>query len=406
MAQRQDSMQDWGQQRLHQESIPLDRLDSVTSTGEETGDRRKARNIFNNLDRDGDGYLNIDELKHLIRSHQCREMPRGVARRVMEIGDTNGDGRLDFEEFYQLSRTHKWMLKPLVVRYCQMVVPSPHRTPEDAIGGPGCLQITSILGLLIYLLADGQYERSMTFCPPPLTMVIFSLVEIIMFLIDVVHLRDYTNDVNQIGQSTKGPAATLFIYNPMRRFEAWRFATYMFVHIGIMHLMMNLLVQIFLGIALELVHCWWRIALVYLAGVVAGSMSVSLATPTVYLAGASGGVYALITAHIATIIMNWNEMEYAIIQLLVFLIYIITDIGAALYRQFSDIHDRVSYTSHIGGAVAGLLVGIGVLRNLKVRPWEKKLWWAAVVTYILLMGSGICVHIFVPDHFMDQNAFV
>lgn len=173
-----------------------------------------------------------------------------------------------------------------------------------------------------------------------------------------------------------------------------------------MHLIMNLLVQIFLGIALELVHCWWRIALVYLAGVVAGSMSVSLATPTVYLAGASGGVYALITAHIATIIMNWNEMEYAIIQLLVFLIYIITDIGAALYRQFSDIHDRVSYTSHIGGAVAGLLVGIGVLRNLKVRPWEKKLWWAAVVTYILLMGSGICVHIFVPDHFMQQNAFM
>ncbi|GAB0099389.1 protein rhomboid-like [Sergentomyia squamirostris] len=383
MAQRQQS---WDpQQRMRHEEIPLDRLDSVNS-GEESSDRRKARAIFNNLDRDGDGYLNIDELKHLIRSHQCREMPQGVARRVMEIGDTNGDGRLDFEEFFELSRTHRWMLKPLVVRYCQMVVPSPHRTPEDTI--------------------DGQYERSMTFCPPPLTMVIFSVVEIIMFLIDVVHLRDYTNDVNQIGQSTKGPAATLFIYNPTRRQEAWRFATYMFVHIGIMHLMMNLLVQIFLGIALELVHCWWRIALVYLAGVVAGSMSVSLASPTVYLAGASGGVYALITAHIATIIMNWNEMEYAIIQLLVFLIYIITDVGAALYRQFNDIHDRVSYTSHIGGAVAGLLVGIGVLRNLKVRPWEKKLWWAAVVTYILLMGSGICVHIFVPNHFIQPDAFM
>lgn len=77
----------------------------------------------------------------------------------------------------------------------------------------------------------------------------------------------------------------------------------MFVHVGIMHLMMNLIIQIFLGIALELVHHWWRVALVYLAGVLAGSMGTSLTSPRIFLAGASGGVYALITAHIATIIM-------------------------------------------------------------------------------------------------------
>lgn len=70
-----------------------------------------------------------------------------------------------------------------------------------------------------------------------------------------------------------------------------------------MHIVMNLLVQIFLGVALELVHCWWRVALVYLAGVLAGSMGTSIFSPRVFLAGASGGVYALITAHIATIIM-------------------------------------------------------------------------------------------------------
>lgn len=77
----------------------------------------------------------------------------------------------------------------------------------------------------------------------------------------------------------------------------------MFVHVGIMHIMMNLIIQIFLGVALELVHCWWRVALVYTAGVVAGSMGTSITNPRIFLAGASGGVYALITAHIATIIM-------------------------------------------------------------------------------------------------------
>lgn len=111
------------------------------------------------------------------------------------------------------------------------------------------------------------------------------------------------HNYKKLGENTNGPAATLFIYNPFRRYEAWRFVTYMFVHVGVMHIMMNLIIQIFLGVALELVHHWWRVALVYVAGVAAGSMGTSITNPRIFLAGASGGVYALITAHIATIIM-------------------------------------------------------------------------------------------------------
>lgn len=43
--------------------------------------------------------------------------------------------------------------------------------------------------------------------------------------------------------------------------------------------------------------------MIYFAGVLAGSLGTSIVDPTVKLAGASGGVYALITAHVATIIM-------------------------------------------------------------------------------------------------------
>ena len=58
-----------------------------------------------------------------------------------------------------------------------------------------------------------------------------------------------------------------------------------------------------LGIPLEMVHGWWRVLIVYLAGVVAGSLGTSISDPTVFLGGASGGVYALIAAHLATICM-------------------------------------------------------------------------------------------------------
>lgn len=67
--------------------------------------------------------------------------------------------------------------------------------------------------------------------------------------------------------------------------------------------MVNLLVQILLGVPLEMVHKGWRVLAIYFAGVLAGSLGTSVTDPSVFLAGASGGVYALVTAHIATIII-------------------------------------------------------------------------------------------------------
>lgn len=128
--------------------------------------------------------------------------------------------------------------------------------------------------------------------------------------------KDPYND-KRIGENINGPAATLFIYNSSERYQVWRFITYMFVHVGVMHILMNLIIQIFLGVALELVHQWWRVALVYLAGVLAGSMGTSIVNPEVSLAGASGGVYALIAAHLATIIMVSSSI---IIENFIFLI--------------------------------------------------------------------------------------
>ena len=80
--------------------------------------------------------------------------------------------------------------------------------------------------------------------------------------------------------------------------------------------------KVFLGVPLEMVHRWWRIGLIYLAGVLAGSLAVAIADSGVYLAGASGGVYALITAHLANVIFNWSEMMFPALRLITFLAFV------------------------------------------------------------------------------------
>ena len=51
---------------------------------------------------------------------------------------------------------------------------------------------------------------------------------------------------------------------------------------------------------------WWRVMLVYMFGILAGSLWTNLLIPGVFLSGASSGVYALVTAHLATVIMNYR----------------------------------------------------------------------------------------------------
>ena len=84
-----------------------------------------------------------------------------------------------------------------------------------------------------------------------------------------------------------------------------------------------------------MVHRWWRIMLIYLTGVTAGSLTVAIADPHVYLAGASGGVYALIAAHLANVVFNWREMEYPGLRLIGFIIIAGVDTGVAVYYRYT-----------------------------------------------------------------------
>ena len=91
------------------------------------------------------------------------------------------------------------------------------------------------------------------------------------------------------------------------RWQAWRYLSYSMVHSGYSHVVLNVVMQLTVGLPLECSQGTIRTALVYIMGVLAGSLSTACLDPHVYLAGASGGVYSLILAHLSTLILNWKE---------------------------------------------------------------------------------------------------
>lgn len=78
--------------------------------------------------------------------------------------------------------------------------------------------------------------------------------------------------------------------------------------------------------------------------------------------------------------------------------------GKSIYdRYVLDINANIGYAAHFAGAVAGLLVGINLLRNLNVTRKERVLWWFSIITYITLMCTAIVWNIAFPDYFPTQN---
>ena len=238
-----------------------------------------------------------------------------------------------------------------------------------------------------------SYIDHYTCLPPPLFMIIISIIEIAVFVFYCVKMDEI---------STNGPVPydSKLIYHPRRRFEAWRYLTYALIHAGYLHLIFNVIVQLCLGVPLELIHKWWRVGLLYMAGVAAGSLGASISDPRTYLAGASGGVYALIAAHLSNVVLNFNEMEYGWVRLLGLTTFAASDVGIAVWdRYHQSLNHRVSYAAHIAGAVAGLLLGLIVLRNLRVRRWETFIGLLATAAFALLLLIAVLFNIFAVEFF-------
>lgn len=338
------------------------------------------KHIFNKFDRDRDGFITVSELNDMIESREYeQDIPIHCVKKIHDLHDKNNDRKLNFEEFIEMIHNPEFdsIFGHYLTRYINLLIPRKSRPASHTV-------------------TDGEYEEEYSCYPPAVGMIIISLIEIIFFCIDEATEKDSTHFAT-------GPTGTLFIYEPYKRNEIWRYMTYMFVHIGVFHLVVNLAVQILLGIPLEMVHHWWRVLIVYFAGVLAGSLGTSITDPYVKLAGASGGVYSLITAHVASIIMNWKEMTFPLAQLLIFFVVAGTDIGTAIYNRYVlNKVESIGYVAHFAGAVAGLLVGINILRNLSVTRTERVIWWVSITLYVLLMAMCIFWNIFWTSYFPNN----
>ena len=293
-----------------------------------------------------------------VRQGQGRERMLQLVRMV----DTDQDGYISREEFLALVQEEGRHLEELEAR-----------------------------PLLRYLRV-AAYADHYRWWPPPLFSLLLCLVLLAVFLHQALLLG-----------TTAYPACSPLALHPAYSHQPWRLVTYGLAHHGLSHLAVNLALVLVVGLPLEMSHGWARVALVYLVGVLAASLTYSLAKPCGVLVGCSGGVYALTTAHLATILLNWREDSLVLRQrlrnkqataptfgVIIRLCRIVMVSGLLMVDVIDSLilsASQTSYTAHLTGSAVGLLVGLVVLRNRRVEHWETWLKMACCGLAAVLVGA-------------------
>lgn len=134
--------------------------------------------------------------------------------------------------------------------------------------------------------------------------------------------------------------------------QPWRIITSMFLHFGILHLLVNMFALYSMGRMLESELGTVRFLLVYfICGVASGLSSLFFNVYTIS-AGASGALFGLYGFRLGVELMgnlrNRRELNAVVVNFIVFVV-----INAFITSQFN-----VDLAGHIGGCVAGLLLSV------------------------------------------------
>ena len=132
--------------------------------------------------------------------------------------------------------------------------------------------------------------------------------------------------------------------------------------------------------------------------------------PYVRLAGASGPAYAMLSAHLANVILHHASMSRPFLRLTGLLAVASLEVGFGIYRRYvSSIYlpmcindffisnlsqnrfappdpDRpqISFAAHWAGVVSGLTFGLVILKSYEQKLSERRAWWITLLALFII----------------------
>mmetsp|Transcript_142019 Transcript_142019/g.250409 ORF Transcript_142019/g.250409 Transcript_142019/m.250409 type:complete len:292 (+) Transcript_142019:381-1256(+) len=144
--------------------------------------------------------------------------------------------------------------------------------------------------------------------------------------------------------------------------EVWRLVAAMYLHAGLIHLVMNMVVLVQVGRSLERLHGTIKVAIVYVVSGVFGVIMGAIFDPHALSVGASGAIFGLLGASLGSLVQNWGLHARPICDLLQLLLI------SGIQLVFGTI-PMLDNFSHFFGFTMGILCSLSlfILKRQKRR---------------------------------------
>lgn len=133
--------------------------------------------------------------------------------------------------------------------------------------------------------------------------------------------------------------------------EVYRLVTPIFLHVGILHLLINLLGLFLVAVPMEQEFGNWRILTIMMTSGIAGIIVSALFAPQNVGVGASGAIFGLLGGAWADLIQNWHIYHGKNVAMFFQYLFV------TLLNFFFGLMPFVDNFAHLGGFVVGLAVG-------------------------------------------------
>jgi membrane associated rhomboid family serine protease len=138
------------------------------------------------------------------------------------------------------------------------------------------------------------------------------------------------------------------------RGQGWRLMSCVWLHAGVIHILVNMLALIFIGLQLEREFGAFRIGLLYLISGLGGSLLSALFLTNEIAVGASGALFGLLGASLSEILTNWTIYKRKCGALCTLIILVAVNLALGLLPHVDNF-------AHIGGFLSGFLLGFLLL---------------------------------------------
>jgi membrane associated rhomboid family serine protease len=151
--------------------------------------------------------------------------------------------------------------------------------------------------------------------------------------------------------------------------QPWRMLTSNYVHIGIIHILLNMWCLVNLGKLAERIFPPWTYVLIYTCCGVGGSLASLWWHPMVVGAGASGAIFGLAGALIGVLYLGHLPIPKEAVRGT--LKSLVTFAG---YNLFFGLTAGIDNAAHIGGLVTGFVIGAALSRHITALPEVRRQW--------------------------------